>query len=284
VKLHFIKCNPTENMTILVMDPVPAELRTDIASRLLAQKHLHAEQVGFVEKPHDTLNGSVVRLQMMGGEFCANATRSLAAVLAFKDYPGSEVQQGGLIYRLEVSGVEHPLDCRVFKLPGKETAYVSEVRLPLPVKQETIILMHGTKSVSGKLVVFPGISHLIVNKNEIDNPEEFFQLVKKQLSDRQDDAIGVMFYDNSRSYMEPLVWVRATDTLYWERGCGSGTAAVGAMLAAQKQDNVQKQIFQPGGVLEITAEWQGAVTALSLSGEVELVAEGIAYLQVAGQP
>lgn len=278
MKLHFIKCNPTENMTILVMDPVPVELKAEIATRLLAQNHLHAEQVGFVEKPHDPNNGSVVRLQMMGGEFCANATRSLAAVLAFKGFPAQKAEEEGVLYRLQVSGVEHPVDCRVLKLSGKENTYVSEARLPLPVKWETMILMHGAKSVTGELVVFPGISHLIVNKNEIDNPEEFFRLVKKQLSDQQDDAIGVMFYDSSRSYMEPLVWVRGTDTRYWERGCGSGTAAVGAVLAAQKQGNVRKQIFQPGGALEITAEWQGAVTALSLSGEVELVAEGTAYL------
>ncbi|MDW7670983.1 MAG: diaminopimelate epimerase [Bacillota bacterium] len=278
MKLHFIKCNPTENMTILVMDPVPMELKAEIANRLLAQNHLHAEQVGFVEKPHDPDNGSIVRLQMMGGEFCANAIRSLAAVLAFKESPAQKNEPEGLFYSLEVSGVQHPVDCRVLPVAGKETTFIAEARLPLPVKWEKMILINGTKPVTGTLVVFPGISHLIVNKNEIDNPEEFFRLVRKQLSDRQDDAIGVMFYDNSRSYMEPLVWVRATDTLYWERGCGSGTAAVGAVLAAQQQENVRMHIFQPGGALEITAEWKETLTALTLSGEVELVAEGTVYL------
>ena len=42
----------------------------------MREDNLHAEQVGFIKDNH---------LQMMGGEFCGNASRAFASLLAFRD-------------------------------------------------------------------------------------------------------------------------------------------------------------------------------------------------------
>ena len=66
--------NPGGNITLLVLDATPIEARADLAKRLMALPDLAIEQVGYVTTPvccGDT------RLEMMGGELCGNASRSL---------------------------------------------------------------------------------------------------------------------------------------------------------------------------------------------------------------
>jgi histidine racemase len=277
MKLRFVKCNPTENMTILVIDPVPADLRSVLAVRLMAENHLHAEQVGFFEQKTQGGKETSLQLHMMGGEFCANATRSLAAVLAMKGHPGEKGKSDGIIYRIFVSGVDDPVTCEVF--PGEEAGvYRSEINHPMPNSIEPIVLLYKETKILGTLVSFPGISHLVINQSIIDEKEEFFHVLRTHQSDRQDDALGMMFFDEVKSFLEPLVWVRGTDTLLWERGCGSGTAAVGVALASQHKKSLRREISQPGGKLIIDVVWQTGVKSIMLSGEIQIVAEGTAYL------
>ena len=54
--------------------------------------------------------------------------------------------------------------------------------------------------------------------------------------------------------MIPAVYVRDTDTLYWENSCGSGSAAVAAALACTTHKNVACYMKQPGGTLAIAAK------------------------------
>ena len=77
--------NPAGNITIFVMDRVKTEAYSAIARQLLKREELHAEQVGFVE----TKEGQGMHMQMMGGEFCGNATRSFGYLLSMlsKDKP-----------------------------------------------------------------------------------------------------------------------------------------------------------------------------------------------------
>ena len=85
MKLRFVKVNPVENMTLFVLDPVPREEQMNVANKLMKYSNIHGEQVGFIER-----EGSYIRLQMMGGEFCGNATRSLAALMVYNEYPNIE--------------------------------------------------------------------------------------------------------------------------------------------------------------------------------------------------
>lgn len=121
--LHFHKFSPGGNTTILVTDPVPAPLRAAVAAELMGERHVHAEQVGFV-----TLAGVCPRIDMMGGEFCGNACRSLAALLALKRV--LHAGPGGLMSgEIASSGVSDTLPVRVVHTPhGPDAA----VRMPLP--------------------------------------------------------------------------------------------------------------------------------------------------------
>lgn len=80
--LSFAKVVPGGNPTIILTDPgIPAQSLPGIAAALMQPLHLGAEQVGALygvvaatsEPPH---------LEMMGGEFCVNATRAAALILA----------------------------------------------------------------------------------------------------------------------------------------------------------------------------------------------------------
>ena len=278
LKLHYYKCNPTENMTILVMDPVPSTERAAIANRLMAENHLYAEQVGFVTLVNhsDEEQGFHAILDMMGGEFCANATRSLAAVLRYEGIPGISIN-GEQVYNLKVSGVMETLKCRVLPL-AREAVYQASVELPLPVELETLQMKNDNRLVEGTLVVFPGITHLVVDDSQLTDRKAFQQKVMNKLAHRKDEALGIMFYNPSTHYLTPLVWVRETDTLFWEKGCGSGTAAVGAYLADHFRQSISVDIAQPGGCLSIEAKWNQGIKKICLTGEISIVSNGIAFL------
>ncbi len=70
--------SPCGNTTILVRESSlsPAD-RARVAAEIIAPGHLEAEQAGYVDTA-----APVPRLDMMGGEFCVNATRAFAALLA----------------------------------------------------------------------------------------------------------------------------------------------------------------------------------------------------------
>lgn len=76
--LPFTKYSPCGNTTILVREASlsPAD-RARVAAEIIAPGHLEAEQAGYVDTA-----APVPRLDMMGGEFCVNATRAFAALLA----------------------------------------------------------------------------------------------------------------------------------------------------------------------------------------------------------
>ena len=79
MKLTLCTADPAGNITLLVETPVdPAEYHS-VANQLMAIEQFHCEQVGFITEP---VMGGGIRLEMMGGEFCGNATMSLGAVLA----------------------------------------------------------------------------------------------------------------------------------------------------------------------------------------------------------
>ncbi len=278
LKLHYYKCNPTENMTILVTDPVPPLKRAVIANRLMAETHLCAEQVGYVTFRNGQEEGQEAHatLEMMGGEFCANATRSLAAVLAFNGSPGIS-QADDQQYLLKVSGVKKLVQCSVSPLEG-EALYLASVDLPLPLTVQHLQVEHDNREVEATLVAFPGITHLVVDDTELSDKKAFFRDTMNQLAGRKDEALGIMFYNTQTHFVTPLVWVRDTDTLFWERGCGSGTAAVGVYLAHKNRQSVTVDIRQPGGVLSIQVEWDQAITCLYLAGKISIVSKGIAYV------
>ena len=268
MKIEYIKANPTENKTILVKTPVERKTQAAVASELL-KADPDAEQVGFLEPPESA--EAAVRLQMMGGEFCGNAAISAAAAIAEKE--GIKAGETKNIL-LEVSGAERPVECAVY-CDGKR--YTGTVDMPLPDAAHELLLEYGGKVYKKFAVFLPGIVHIIFDSNDsFPDYRAFAEKAIKQWAGLFDEeAVGLILLDEVKSEITPLVYVKSTDSLYWERGCGTGTAAAGVYSSYKNNESVSFPVKQPGGT--ITAETvfkDNTVKRLKITGGVFFEKEG----------
>ena len=269
MELQFVKVNPTANMTILVETPVPRHLHAAVAEALMAYEGVYSEQVGFLEPA--VLPGARARLQMMGGEFCGNASMSLAAMLA-RD---AGISQPGEI-PLEVSGANGLVRVRI---SPEGAGFRCGVDMPLPDfvgKREFPV---DSAKIALPYVRFPGISFAIVPIPMAD--AEAARLIASWHHSVGGDAFGILLWDEKKSAMRPLVRVQGTNSAVWERGCGSGTSALGAYMACREKKSVCAEIAQPGGTIGVRGTFSGgALSALSIVGTVLPVCKGVAWIDV----
>lgn len=271
MEVEFVKIDPTQNMTILVTSDVDAAIRADVASALMAYEGAYAEQVGFVEDV--TSSETWARLEMAGGEFCGNATMSLAAYLAW----GRKLPDG--IERevpLESSGAGL-VSCAVRPDHGE---FFCTLRMPEPERiEERSFSLYG-KAYQFAAVYLPGITHVLVPRVHTgENPRSFAEAAAAAWAGEiETDAFGVILYDESSCAIEPLVCVKTSGTTVWERGCGSGSAAVGAYRAYLAGCRTHSHVRQPGGVIEVDAEFGAPGSRnVSITGRVRIVARGVFF-------
>lgn len=274
MNLTFAKLCPGGNPTILITDPVPAGNRADVAAKLMAPLHLYAEQVGFMrsnkvpEPPEAGTNdgpekAGIPRLEMMGGEFCVNATRAAAWLLAANDLLLSEYScLTGLI---SVSGMPSPVAVAVAK---EEADLFSYLQASAPSKdneagktsdlkaagafansfdKENGLLYCAAKmpceagveiipvAEHALLVRLPGISHLLLDarRHPVDtqNADSWKQAAaewRNRANLNSLAAAGVVWWSkNSDGYsIEPAVYVKATESTHLETACGSASLAI----------------------------------------------------------
>lgn len=257
MRAEIVRADPTGNATILVLSPVPAAERASAAARLMTLDGGWAEQVGFVSR-----DGENDRLDMMGGEFCGNASMSLAAFLA------NERGFEAAAIPLSVSGAPEKVLCSVVK--GGED-WSCSVDMPLPESLEPEDFVLGEEVFRLHTVRFFGIVHIIVPGGALSR-EEAEEAVRKWAADTGAAALGLLLFSREKLELTPLVYVRATDSAVWERGCASGTSAIGAYLAHSSGGAATAEIRQPGGVIGIeAAAKKGKVTSLRILGKVRLL-------------
>lgn len=260
--LGYVKCSPGGNITSLVFAKVPRCQQPSTAKRIMASQP-DVEQVGFVEEP--SRPGAVARLQMMGGEFCGNATRSLAWVLWHKRRRG--IDTSGRTVTLEVSGVARPLSVEI---------HDRMVRVEMPIKRE----LSSIKSLKGQTVVeLQGISHVVLRRAAPRDAKEEANRLLDELGLKSLEAAGVLYceqYEDGVS-MSPIVWVRETATLVEETACASGTVCVALMESANAGRSVNNlKVYQPSGSF-ITASVEfgkGQFLRAFIEGPVEILEEG----------
>lgn len=271
MEIAFTKLSPTQNVTILVESRVPRQDQAALAAKLLAYDGVGGEQAGFLEAP--TTPGARMRLQMMGGEFCGNATMSLGAYLAWKD---GLTDGGRREYALEVSGAEGPVRCEVERRGGD---YRGTVQMPLPERFTEATVPTDRGSLTLPAVVLPGIVHVIAGRETGLTREEIERRIREWSEILRAEALGVIRHDGDSESMEPIVYVPATDSAVWERGCGSGTAALGCWKAHRLGRSYSGVIRQPGGEIAVNARVEnGRVAGLTITGTVRIAASGIAYV------
>ncbi len=249
----FFVANPAGNITGFVVWPVYPGYRAAYTKAIMEQIDTTVEQVGFISPSYD---GPPLRMDMAGGEFCGNATRSYGL------YSAQFLDEGGEGYiEVYVSGVDHPM--YVFVNTEENTAYVE---LP-KAKNIGEITIEGS---TYKVVELEGITHTIIDDREED--EDFVDKALKAVKEKfQCEAYGILFYNADEDKMVPYVNVVEADTLVRESSCGSGTVAMGYYLNTAENENFQKVIYQPGGELEVRAgkDEEGHMV-YSIGGPVEL--------------
>jgi diaminopimelate epimerase len=292
MELRIVRADPAGNITIFVLDRLddPA-LRLRAAKALLAQPSLKAEQVGFVIPPDPTplpvttplpkaallprgspsedlpLAGTTEdrrparpwRLEMMGDEFCGNAARSFGLYVARE--AGLRGKQD---IHIGISGAPDPVAVHV-----DIDSSTAEAEIPGP-RAETLLFREGR---SLPLYFFDGIAHLIAGglSPSRDMAIDILESVRQQAGDLP-AALGVMFYDPIRRFMQPVVYVAATESLVFESSCGSGTAALAVYLSRALAGGEDRwEIFQPGGVIEARVKKQaGKIATIGIGGPVSL--------------
>lgn len=255
MNISYTKIDPSGNITLIVDSFVPREEQRRIAA-LLMVRDSEAEQVGFLEAPEDPC--CAVRLQMMGGEFCGNATLSAAAVVMRQ----IGLDAGDML--IEVSGSPGPVKVTgVMSAPGR---FDGEVDMPLPESIYECSFLDGFDCHTLPLVRFPGICHAIVSAGTLTR-EKAEAVIGPWCRQIGSEALGLMFFDKDKNTLTPLVYVESTGTAVWEGSCASGTAAVASYLAELDGEYASVYLFEPRGRLSAEAACSGSqVTSLKLSG------------------
>lgn len=254
MRKEVIIANPAGNITALVPGNIDRANYKEIAESLMAIPGYNIEQVGFIQKPK--LDNTVGRLEMMGGEFCANASRSFAMFLAF------EQMQGETEFLIEVSGASTPI--LAFTNTNESTSGI-ELMVEKKITELKI------DNLSFPIVHLDGIVHVLALNTEED--ENLTSRILKEIKSMYNpEAIGVMYLDMNALTMVPLVYVAQTDTLIREGSCGSGTIAASIYLSTSKEaDFAEFDIVQPGGSINANVKsLDNNMYRIKIGGYIEL--------------
>ncbi len=252
--VHVVVANPAGNITIMVLDEIRQNEKLYIATRLLGYPEWNAEQVGFVVSP---VHGGMGRLEMMGGEFCGNATRSYGYYLAAV----RGMTEGAVL--VELSGTDALL--QVDANLREQTAWT---QMPVPHKIEQIYLSEiGTVPV----IHMDGILHIIM-EDIVPLDRMTQQIIEEMNRIYRPPATGVLYVQGQN--LHPMVYVKATNTLVAENSCGSGSIAYAYYLARNTVTGICcASIEQPGGMIETEiVKEAGEIKTCRMGGQISMSA------------
>jgi len=145
MKLRYVKADPSGNTTVFILDAVPRDMYARIAKSVMSDRYLQAEQVGFIRES-SRYPGSF-RMDMAGGEFCGNGSRSFAAWLVLHGNDGTTLcnfREKERTIRTEVSGSDRMLEATVRNLSSDHSCNVS-IKMPIPRN-----ILHGENDELGE--------------------------------------------------------------------------------------------------------------------------------------
>lgn len=186
----------------------------------------NVEQCGFL------VLGPENHFEMSGGEFCGNAARSVALLISQIDKK-SEVS-------FTMSGYSGTVKATISNNANK-TPTVKCIFTDLDYS----MMRKSFTDENVTIVDLGGIVHVIFSSAfPLDSYEKMHRSVVDVLDFSGRSAVGVVWLksDNDRIAIDPVVWVRAVDTFYYETSCGSASIAVAIMSNKSLVD-----IYQPSG-------------------------------------
>ena len=251
---RYVILDPTGNLTALVLDHVTREEERFLTKALLKI----SEQVAYLESP--AIPGAEAAIRLMGGEFCGNAAMASAAWILRNHLTAGEEKK----ILMQVSGADRPVSCHI-----KKTEECFQGTVLMPGVQSLYRISLAGRSFSA--VKMEGILHLIhedapMDKNTTEN------LLRDIASSLPDEAVGLLQWNRTRGELIPLVFVRGSNSMVWEHGCGSGSAAIGAYEAFLHGDGITvTAIHQPGGTITADVEVKnGIIISIRITGFIHL--------------
>ena len=262
--IDYYLMDPTGNITILVVSPVPVCDQPGVADMLMKQES-ECEQVGFISDSES----SDTRLRMAGGEFCGNATMSTAALFCYRS--GIDADHGVSV-TVEASGCDTPVSVEITRPQNAEGRYCFRGLVHMPKHRDISRheLTYKDRAYDLSVVDVGGIHHIVTTEPLDMSDEETEEAIKKWCLDLGAEALGIMqvrLGTGDTLDLRPLVYVPGAGTCYWESSCASGTTAVGIYLKVKGLAVSNLRIREPGGELTIT-EQDGHII---LGGTVEIV-------------
>lgn len=266
----FYKFSPAGNITLLVpRTALPEELRTAAAQTFVLPTHIYAEQVGYYD-------ADARRLDMAGGEFCVNATRAFAALLAMQN------GNAPLDCTVSVSGMPEPVSVSVRgEGPLREvTARLSLEGLPECRRRDRGVLE----------VCVPGITHLLIDERAVPFSEAWKEksagIRSEYLPQTTSGAVGCIWWRRTENgvAIRPVVWVAGQNSTFLESACGSGTLACVCGIDELRETAMREtvEILQPsGGILGLRLQKKNTMFFADISGTVSLVAKGTTFVEAA---
>lgn len=207
-----------------------------------------AEQAGFLVLPDK-------HLEMAGGEFCGNATRATAVALY--------TLTGDRSPTYTVSGFDGIVKADVSRIDASNFR-VTAVLPGLKVKTSNAIVRGN---IPAEIVDLGGIVHVLIKEPfpDANAYRQWHREIVRELDLDNRDAVGVIWYrpDGGTVRIDPVVWVRAIDSFFYEQSCGSGSIAAGAVcgtpLVVQPTGKTIEAIINDSGVtlesdMEVTRE------------------------------
>ena len=302
----FAKVHPGGNTTVILTDCVLEQKDlAGVSAILIDPLHLGAEQVGALSQ-----GGTKPHLQMMGGEFCVNAARSAALLLARAGRLRPAEAEGCLSGQLTVSGALSPVDVLVGAAeeplmralsPGRHRRRTFPANPP-PAEASRLFCAASMNCGAGSarilpagpglhLVHLPGICHLLADSRIRPMPRNWragSADLRLQAGIANAPASGVVWYEceGDACRITPAVEVKATASEHLETACGSASMAMALLRETLPAAPERLSVIQPSGeTLKVTLIHESPPDSdlrfpdyAWVSGRVALVAEGLVHL------
>lgn len=266
--LSYAKLYPMGNSTVLI-DSLKNEVAPDmfktVASLIMQEKYIPCEQVGFVCPPRDPKH--VSRLEMMGGELCVNALRTLGYL--------HHRRTGERAFLVESSGSDQSFSLTV--TPDDLVSLNFDMNFQYISLSENLSLIN-LQGISHFVEQFPDVD--LITREFIVERHEFLR--KEYVRDIQHTgAVGYIPYDKKDTIkIVPYIYIEDTHTRIFETACGSGAIAVAVREHTVFKKTEVFSIRQPS--LEIfqlhVRELAPGSFHVDITSDVRLVSQGEIFL------
>lgn len=281
--INYTILDPSGNITALVsnadIDVNDVALRKKINDAIITANP-NVEQVGFltqVEKEIDGKQQKIWKIQMAGNEFCGNASRAFACYLVDKK----------LINKLEFpimcSGNNNVLNAKVSCEAKNDKKYYSDVEMPFnknisnilqtkqinkiilqdadifPETSSSVIRQKSNEKTNVDVVKLDGITHVLIDIRKFPMENESIckrkaKEVIKALNLQNEPAVGVIWCNFKTNTINPFVWVKDVDTIYYENACGSGSLAYGIKKSTMQEEKNIAVRQKNGQIIDVKVE------------------------------